>query len=179
MVGRRLWIGTLFVVASLLAIRSASASPIVVNAGQTLTFNFDFVASGAVPPPPYPGVLFRPGTVLATLDAGDAGTWTLFTGPNGSGVVGYGPDPGLNLTAVNSTLAGITDGVFSAVLTLTSGSITVDPVAFGLSENGSIITGQIHPLAPTAVPEPATLTLLGTALAGFGARRWRNRRQRG
>ena len=47
---------------------------------------------------------------------------------------------------------------------------------FGDNDGGYRVT--VRQLEAAAVPEPATLTLLGTAIAGFGARRWRGRRKK-
>src|SRR6185436_11536661 len=146
---RMLWA---LAVVLLVGVTRADAAPIVVNAGDTLTFNFDFVASGAVPPPPYTFGEFDTGLVLSTLDGGDAGVWTGFDQLNGGGAVVFGPFNGVNLLSTSNVALG--DGLFSFVLTVTSGSITIDPFAFG-GDNNVNLTGNISPLADNTVPEPA------------------------
>jgi hypothetical protein len=47
-----------------------------------------------------------------------------------------------------------------------------------LAFDNVFIEGFARPVTPSAVPEPASMLLLGTGLVGIGARRWRNRRQR-
>lgn len=50
------------------------------------------------------------------------------------------------------------------------------PIVIPLNGN---VDGGTFVLATTPIPEPASMLLLGTGLIGVGARRWRNRRQRG
>ena len=47
----------------------AEATPITVNAGESLTFNFD--ATGLTPAPPYTAGILSTGLSEASLDAGD------------------------------------------------------------------------------------------------------------
>jgi hypothetical protein len=150
--------------------RRADAAPIVVSAGDTLIFNFDFIASAVVPAPPYLQAEWDTGIDLTTVDAGDTGSWTLFSELNGTGTSFFTSDRA-DFFALNAP--GLRDGIFSAVLTLTSGSITVDPVAFGRGRNSAIITDEIAPVLVQAVPEPATLALFGSGLAFIAMRRRR------
>jgi hypothetical protein len=145
------------------------AAPIVVSAGEVVTFNFDFVAAGVVPPPPYLGIGLY--TNSLPQGPGDFGLWTGYSELDGGGAQIFGPfNANLHSTVL---MAGAVDGVFSMVLSVVSGSITVDPVAYTWINNDTLGAGPVAGV-PAAVPEPATLLLLG---AGLGAGAWRRRRR--
>ena len=146
----------------------AHAAPIVVSAGDVLVFNFDFGASGVVPPPPYPLVQFDTSLGFGTLGPGEFGLWTGFSELNGAGSPIFGPFTA-NLTA---TLLPDGDGVFSMVLSVVTGSFTVDPVAYGFG-NSVLLTNAVAPIGVTTVPEPATLALVTAGLATAALRRRR------
>ena len=147
------------------------AAPITVSAGQAVTFNFDFVAAGVALPPPYLGISFYSGADASASQPGNFGLWRGYSELDGAGDLIYGP-----FTAIlHSTVlgAGAVDGIFSMILSVQTGSITVDPFAHVWIDNNTQGPGPGAPL-PAAVPEPATLTLLGMGLAG-GA--WQRRRR--
>jgi hypothetical protein len=147
--------------------RVADASPITISAGTTLTFNFDL--TGKLPPPPYDAIDFLTNIDPASLDAGDSGVFRLFNESDG---IGYSGDSFFKQT-FESVSPGLLDGVFSETITVTAGSIVVEPVAQGVVFN----TGAT-PLTPGVLtPEPATWTLVSLGFAGVGALRWRTRRR--
>jgi hypothetical protein len=167
-----------FVVLALsLKVGAAQAAPIVVNAGDTLTFNFDFVAAGVSPGPAYEFIVFGSGLDIASFSGDDFGSWRFFSGLDGTGALVRNGSVGLqSITFLDPFDPDLRDGVFSAVFSLTAGSVTIDPSAFGAV--GAARTADLFPTQPgaTPVPEPATLSLLGVGLVGAGVRRWRQRR---
>jgi len=76
------------------------------------------------------------------------------------------------------------DHTYSLIIdTSMFGVVGSDVLHFGVSDgifddNDGGYRVTVRQLEAAAVPEPATLTLLGTAIAGLGARRLRNRRQK-
>ena len=155
---------------TLLMFSRAEAAPILVSAGEAVIFNFDL--TGAVPPPPYTSISAFTGTDSSSLfdPEVELGGWQFFSELNGTGALFR--TGSVFLSGVGNW-PGMFDGVFSVVLTLTHGSLIVNP-----SARGSVLgveTGLI-PATVASVPEPATLALFASGLVTAAVRRSRIRR---
>lgn len=155
--------------AALSAPATGFATAVTVNAGQSYIFNFDLVAAGASLLPPYTGgIVVIPNILAGTCCVGDAGTWTLFGDPDGiDAVVSFDITDGLE----SSGDSRLEDGIFSLGLTMTVGSVVVDPLAYGVV--GTNLTGVRYPVSvipPVNVSEPGSLLLLGLGLVALRAR---------
>ena len=164
-----------------LAALRAQAAPITVSAGEFVIFNFDL--TGETPPPPYASVgldvqlddlEFEPPPCSGADGACeplDKGEWKLWTEVGGAGL-NFFTFPAVNLNAVWN-LSEMNDGVFSATLRITEGSVTVDPIVCGKTPDGTG-TPACPQVSPPPVPEPSVLSLLASAAV---ARRYRRRRE--
>ena len=145
----------------------AFAAPVTLSAGQALVWNVDLTSTlpGA---PPFTSVTFNTG--LPSFPTA-TGVWEFFADHDLQGG-GAGDPAGLVLLSRNWGDPGVVDGIFSVRVTVTSGSVDLDPWAFG-SLNG--VDGAEVRWEPDAmeVPEPATLSLACLGLLAAAAMRRR------
>ena len=172
-------LASLATLATLAAPLSALAAPVNVTAGQTVLFNADLTGLAT---PPFVSVQFDSHLAPGSFTAGvDIGSWTFFTGLNGTGTAFAGGDA--SLAQLSLIDVGFVDGLYSASFTLTEGDVSIEPTTRGeviISRNETAFTNPL-PLTgivddqPNGVPEPSSPAL---ALLALGGLVWSVRRRR-
>jgi len=143
-------------------------------------FNFDFTNPLAFPPPPYIDM------DLAFVFGGSTGsiTFEFYDGLDGSGTATSltVPSETTGFHELIRTDPGLLDGTFS--VGLQSNSLTLDSFAARGFSSAGCIPGEVCSITPfragtqstRGLPEPATLALVGIAIAGLAATRRKPRR---
>jgi len=145
------------------------AAATTIHPGDIVYFNYDF--TGQPVPPPYTGDNMSIAFNFSGVAGGTVATWTFFDGLSGTGaVLATLPNTGVptaTLTFVaGSGFTGLLDGIFSARVSGANQSFEItSSTASALNVAGApvaTVTGTVV----TSVPEPATIALLVTGLAG-------------